>query len=106
MQLGQIGCGRQNPPIQSAELASSRIGMAKGKPSTSLLCGNRMTTQHEIRCSRNAGIRTVRHDYMVNRILTKIDHHRHPRPVDKAEVIGFFPQHLKIWESTKKRAKS
>ncbi|CAL5974356.1 Reverse_transcriptase (RNA-dependent DNA polymerase) [Hexamita inflata] len=49
-----------------------------------LLCGNRMTAQHEIRCSRNAGIRTVRHDYMVNRILTKIDHHRHPRPVDKA----------------------
>ncbi|CAL6041449.1 Reverse_transcriptase (RNA-dependent DNA polymerase) [Hexamita inflata] len=43
-----------------------------------------MTAQHEIRCSRNAGIRTVRHDYMVNRILTKIDHHRHPRPVDKA----------------------
>ncbi|CAL5994810.1 Hypothetical_protein [Hexamita inflata] len=26
----------QNPPIQSAELASSRIGMAKGMPSTSL----------------------------------------------------------------------
>ncbi|CAL6036860.1 Reverse_transcriptase (RNA-dependent DNA polymerase) [Hexamita inflata] len=43
-----------------------------------------MTAQHEIRCSRNAGIRTVRHDYMVNCILTKIDHHRHPRPVDKA----------------------
>ncbi|CAL6006814.1 Hypothetical_protein [Hexamita inflata] len=38
MRLGQIGCkvGRQNPPIQSAELASSRIGMAKGMPSTSL----------------------------------------------------------------------
>ncbi|CAL6009635.1 Reverse_transcriptase (RNA-dependent DNA polymerase) [Hexamita inflata] len=49
-----------------------------------LLCGKKMTAQHEIRCSRNAGIRTVRHDYMVNRILTKIDHHRHPRPVDKA----------------------
>ncbi|CAL5981257.1 Reverse_transcriptase (RNA-dependent DNA polymerase) [Hexamita inflata] len=49
-----------------------------------LLCGNKMTAQHEIRCNRNAGIRTVRHDYMVNRILTKIDHHRHPRPVDKA----------------------
>ncbi|CAL6071441.1 Hypothetical_protein [Hexamita inflata] len=36
MRLGQIGCGRQNPPIQSAELASSRIYMAKGMPSTSL----------------------------------------------------------------------
>ncbi|CAL6003550.1 Hypothetical_protein [Hexamita inflata] len=36
MRLGQIGCGRQNPPVQSAELASSRIGMAKGWPSTSL----------------------------------------------------------------------
>ncbi|CAL5988922.1 Hypothetical_protein [Hexamita inflata] len=36
MQLGQIGCGRQNPQIQSAELASSRIRMAKGMPSTSL----------------------------------------------------------------------
>ncbi|CAL6053740.1 Hypothetical_protein [Hexamita inflata] len=36
MRLGQIGCGRQNPPIKSAELASSRIGMAKGMPSTSL----------------------------------------------------------------------
>ncbi|CAL5995677.1 Hypothetical_protein [Hexamita inflata] len=35
MRLGQIGCGRQNPPIQSAELLS-RIGMAKGMPSTSL----------------------------------------------------------------------
>ncbi|CAL6048665.1 Hypothetical_protein [Hexamita inflata] len=33
MWLGQIGCGRQNPPVQSAELASSRIGMAKGMPS-------------------------------------------------------------------------
>ncbi|CAL6047069.1 Hypothetical_protein [Hexamita inflata] len=36
MRLGQIGCGRQNPPVQSAELASSRIRMAKGMPSTSL----------------------------------------------------------------------
>ncbi|CAL6002566.1 Hypothetical_protein [Hexamita inflata] len=36
MRLGQIGCGRQNPPVQSAELALSRIGMAKGMPSTSL----------------------------------------------------------------------
>ncbi|CAL6066925.1 Hypothetical_protein [Hexamita inflata] len=36
MRLGQIGCGRQNPPIQRAELASSRISMAKGIPSTSL----------------------------------------------------------------------
>ncbi|CAL5978988.1 Hypothetical_protein [Hexamita inflata] len=36
MQFGQIGCGRQNPPIQSAELASSRIGMDKGMSSTSL----------------------------------------------------------------------
>ncbi|CAL5970261.1 Hypothetical_protein [Hexamita inflata] len=36
MRLGQIGCGRQNPPIQSAELTSSRISMAKGMPSTSL----------------------------------------------------------------------
>ncbi|CAL6086894.1 Hypothetical_protein [Hexamita inflata] len=36
MRLGKIGCGRQNPPVQSAELASSRIGMAKGMPSTSL----------------------------------------------------------------------
>ncbi|CAL6106950.1 Hypothetical_protein [Hexamita inflata] len=35
MRLGQIGCGRYNPPIQSAELPS-RIGMAKGMPSTSL----------------------------------------------------------------------
>ncbi|CAL6030667.1 Hypothetical_protein [Hexamita inflata] len=35
MRLGQIGCGRQNPPVQSAELPS-RIGMAKGMPSTSL----------------------------------------------------------------------
>ncbi|CAL6107819.1 Hypothetical_protein [Hexamita inflata] len=31
---GQLGCGRKNPPIQSAELP--RIGMAKGMPSTSL----------------------------------------------------------------------
>ncbi|CAL6044027.1 Hypothetical_protein [Hexamita inflata] len=36
MRLGQIGCGRQNPLVQSAELASSRIGMAKGMSSTSL----------------------------------------------------------------------
>ncbi|CAL5972002.1 Hypothetical_protein [Hexamita inflata] len=36
MRLGQIGCGRQNPPVQSAELASSRICMAKGMPSTNL----------------------------------------------------------------------
>ncbi|CAL6084521.1 Hypothetical_protein [Hexamita inflata] len=36
MRLGQIGCGRQNPPVQSAELALLRIGMAKGMPSTSL----------------------------------------------------------------------
>ncbi|CAL5978923.1 Hypothetical_protein [Hexamita inflata] len=35
MRLGKIGCGRQNPPVQSAELPS-RIGMAKGMPSTSL----------------------------------------------------------------------
>ncbi|CAL5982419.1 Hypothetical_protein [Hexamita inflata] len=35
MRFGQIGCGRQNPPVQSAELPS-RIGMAKGMPSTSL----------------------------------------------------------------------
>ncbi|CAL6098387.1 Hypothetical_protein [Hexamita inflata] len=35
MRLGQIGCGRQNPPVQSAELPS-RIGMAKSMPSTSL----------------------------------------------------------------------
>ncbi|CAL5972226.1 Hypothetical_protein [Hexamita inflata] len=35
MRLGQIGCGRQNPPVQSAELPS-RIGMAKGMPSTNL----------------------------------------------------------------------
>ncbi|CAL6028197.1 Hypothetical_protein [Hexamita inflata] len=36
MWLSQIGCGRQNPPIQSAELASLRICMAKSMPSTSL----------------------------------------------------------------------
>ncbi|CAL6037728.1 Hypothetical_protein [Hexamita inflata] len=36
MRLGQIGCGRQNLPAQRAELASSRIGMDKGMPSTSL----------------------------------------------------------------------
>ncbi|CAL6048769.1 Reverse_transcriptase (RNA-dependent DNA polymerase) [Hexamita inflata] len=35
-----------------------------------LLCGKKMTAQHEIRCNRNAGIRTVRHDYMVNRKST------------------------------------
>ncbi|CAL5976514.1 Hypothetical_protein [Hexamita inflata] len=35
MRRGQIGCGRQNPPVRSAELPS-RIGMAKGMPSTSL----------------------------------------------------------------------
>ncbi|CAL6091877.1 Hypothetical_protein [Hexamita inflata] len=35
MGLGQIGCGRQNPPVQSAELLS-RISMAKGMPSTIL----------------------------------------------------------------------
>ncbi|CAL6012835.1 Hypothetical_protein [Hexamita inflata] len=35
MQLGQICCGRQNPPIQSAE-PLSRISMVKGMPSTSL----------------------------------------------------------------------
>ncbi|CAL6054355.1 Hypothetical_protein [Hexamita inflata] len=35
MRFGQIGFGRQNPPVQSAELPS-RIGMAKGIPSTSL----------------------------------------------------------------------
>ncbi|CAL5997917.1 Hypothetical_protein [Hexamita inflata] len=33
MRSGQISCGRQNPPIQSAELAG---GIAKGMPSTSL----------------------------------------------------------------------
>ncbi|CAL6042067.1 Reverse_transcriptase (RNA-dependent DNA polymerase) [Hexamita inflata] len=59
-----------------------------------LLCGKKMTAQHEIRCNRNAGIRTVRHDYMVNRILTKIDHHRHPRPVDKAH--GNLPSSDKL----------
>ncbi|CAL6083292.1 Hypothetical_protein [Hexamita inflata] len=32
---GQIGCGRQNSPVQSAEMPS-RICMAKGMPSTSL----------------------------------------------------------------------
>ncbi|CAL6109181.1 Hypothetical_protein [Hexamita inflata] len=32
MRLGQIGCGGQNPPM----LASSRISIAKGMPSTSL----------------------------------------------------------------------
>ncbi|CAL6010487.1 Hypothetical_protein [Hexamita inflata] len=36
LRCGQIGCGRQNPQVQRAELASSRIGMAKGMPSTSL----------------------------------------------------------------------
>ncbi|CAL6091113.1 Hypothetical_protein [Hexamita inflata] len=36
MQLGQIGCGKQNPPILSAGLTSSRIVMTKGRPSTSL----------------------------------------------------------------------
>ncbi|CAL6113870.1 Hypothetical_protein [Hexamita inflata] len=35
MRFGQIGCGRQNPPIQSAEL-SSRIRMAKDMSSTNL----------------------------------------------------------------------
>ncbi|CAL6057845.1 Hypothetical_protein [Hexamita inflata] len=35
MRLGQIGCGRQNPPIQSAE-PPSRIRMTEGMPSTSL----------------------------------------------------------------------
>ncbi|CAL6052519.1 Hypothetical_protein [Hexamita inflata] len=35
MRLGQIGCGRQNPPVQSVELPS-RIRMVKGIPSTSL----------------------------------------------------------------------
>ncbi|CAL6042557.1 Hypothetical_protein [Hexamita inflata] len=35
MRFDQIGCGRQNPAAQSAELLS-RIGMAKGMPSTSL----------------------------------------------------------------------
>ncbi|CAL6060211.1 Hypothetical_protein [Hexamita inflata] len=29
LRCGQIGCGRQNPPVQSSELPS-RIGMAKG----------------------------------------------------------------------------
>ncbi|CAL5984975.1 Hypothetical_protein [Hexamita inflata] len=66
-------CGK-NTSILNKELDSD---------SKCLLCGKKMTAQHEIRCSRNAGIRTVRHDYMVNRILTKIDHHGHPRPVDK-----------------------
>ncbi|CAL6060393.1 Hypothetical_protein [Hexamita inflata] len=41
MRLGQIGCGRQNAPIQSAELASSRIYMAKGMPSTIFRIGKR-----------------------------------------------------------------
>ncbi|CAL6022267.1 Hypothetical_protein [Hexamita inflata] len=40
MRLGQIGCGRQNPPIQSAKLLS-RIGMATDMPSTSLRIGKR-----------------------------------------------------------------
>ncbi|CAL6045790.1 Hypothetical_protein [Hexamita inflata] len=35
MRLGQIGCGRQNPQVRSAELLS-RISMAKGMPSTIL----------------------------------------------------------------------
>ncbi|CAL6005114.1 Reverse_transcriptase (RNA-dependent DNA polymerase) [Hexamita inflata] len=38
-----------------------------------LLCGNRMTAQHEIKCNRNAGIRTVRHDYVMKKVLAKID---------------------------------
>ncbi|CAL5986596.1 Hypothetical_protein [Hexamita inflata] len=59
-----------------------------------LLCGNRMTAQHEIKCNRNAGIRTVRHDYVMKKVLAKIDHHRHPRPVDKAH--GNLPSSDKL----------
>ncbi|CAL6047489.1 Reverse_transcriptase (RNA-dependent DNA polymerase) [Hexamita inflata] len=59
-----------------------------------LLCRNRMTAQHEIKCNRNAGIRTVRHDYVMKKVLAKIDHHRHPRPVDKAH--GNLPSSDKL----------
>ncbi|CAL6082964.1 Hypothetical_protein [Hexamita inflata] len=57
MRLGQIGCGRQNPPIQSAELASSRIGMVKGinEPSE-LESGNRSIASLETQMVRRRWI--------------------------------------------------
>ena len=45
-----------------------------------------MTNQHEIKCPRNAGFRITRHDYVTKQIILKIDHNRHPRPVDRANL--------------------
>ncbi|CAL6033354.1 Hypothetical_protein [Hexamita inflata] len=50
-----------------------------------LLCENRMT-EHDIRCNRNTGIRTVRHDYVMKKVLAKIDHHR---PRNQCFVISY-----------------
>ncbi|CAL6062544.1 Hypothetical_protein [Hexamita inflata] len=54
MRLGQIGCGRQNPPVQSAEL-SSRIGMAFNEPS-GLESGNRSIASLETQMVRRRWI--------------------------------------------------
>lgn len=43
-----------------------------------------MTEQHEIKCSKNSGFRITRHDYIMKKIILKIDRHRYPRPVDAA----------------------
>ncbi|CAL6088231.1 Hypothetical_protein [Hexamita inflata] len=70
MRLGQIGCGRQNPPIQSAELASSRIGQghAINEPS-GLESGNRsiasLETQMDSRIDRLARSSRVTHGYIL-----------------------------------------
>ncbi|CAL5980885.1 Reverse_transcriptase/endonuclease [Hexamita inflata] len=88
----------QSSTVSLAERMTAKIDkclkVLDASPITNHKKYQKMTAQHEIRCNRNAGIRTVRHDNMVNRILTKIDHHRHPRPVDKAH--GNLPSSDKL----------
>ncbi|CAL6004767.1 Hypothetical_protein [Hexamita inflata] len=45
MRLGQIGCGRQNPPIQSAELLSTSFRIGKRQPLHCFLRNADGTTQ-------------------------------------------------------------
>ncbi|CAL6083046.1 Hypothetical_protein [Hexamita inflata] len=54
MRLGQIGCGRQNPPVQSAELASTSFRIGKRQPLHCFLRNADGTTQVDSRIDRLA----------------------------------------------------
>ncbi|CAL6107060.1 Hypothetical_protein [Hexamita inflata] len=54
MRLGQIGCGRQNPPIQSAELALTSFRIGKRQPLHCFLRNADGTTQVDSRVDRLA----------------------------------------------------